>query len=591
MSKTFRLSKMPRDKALACTNKVIHRFLKDLDTPVSLHILSLYNSGRHEELLEVSIVPEDYDDVVSFAKDYAAIKFLSKADFLKTSFNREQRALDKFYESELQCSRTNQRLLGLKDHDFFSRSWAPLMLLTQQKISSILGNLPDLKTLDYRFGPGASSTCKGSSTTIGDKLQSQISLTENCRKIFVSVASSLPHLVFSALGFSDCEGPATFLGKDAVLNVVFTTGEDVISYTDELQTEYGNRFTTVPKNSKIDRAICIEPHTNILLQKGVGRCIRDRLRKFGLDLDTQADKNAVFARRGSIDGSYATIDLSNASDTIAWSTVFELFPREWFDVLDSLRSPATQMPSGRWLVNEKFSSMGNGFTFEMESLLFYAISLAVKQHYSIEGEVMSFGDDIIVPTHMAQELIEFLGFLGFSVNKEKTYLHGPFRESCGKDYFLGHNVRPFFLKEVVSYETDFIKIANGISHFSSRLCLDATFRDRRLYRTWSVCVGFVPTDYRFFGPDYLGDQVIWNSRECSAGSYTIWYWTMQTKILVRVANVKGVNSFTPSTQRAVSLYPGSSEKLSPRGDSGRYQIKTVTIPNWEWSKGSWVIFT
>jgi len=591
MSKTFRLSKMPRVKALACTNKVIHRFLKDLDTPVAHQILSLYNNGKHDELLEIDIDPNSYDDVVSFAKDYAAVKFLSKADFLKTSFDRERRALDKFYESEIQCSRTNQRLLCSEDHDLFSRPWAALIFITQQKISSILGNLPDLKSLDYRFGPGASSTCKGKSTTIGDKLQSQISLTENCREIFVSVASSLPHLVLSASGLSDCEGPTTFLEKDAVLNVIFAKSEDVISYTDKLQTEHGNYFTTVPKNSKIDRAICIEPHTNILLQKGVGRCIRDRLRRFGLNLDTQADKNAKFARLGSIDGSYATIDLSNASDTIAWSTVFKLFPPEWFEVLDSLRSPATQMPSGRWLVNEKFSSMGNGFTFELESLLFYAICLAVKQHYCIEGEVMSFGDDIIVPTHMAQELIEFLGYLGFSVNKEKTYLHGPFRESCGKDYFLGHNVRPFFLKEVVSYETDFIKIANGISHLSSRLCLDATFRDRRLYRTWSLCVGFVPADYRLFGPDYLGDQVIWNSRECSAGSYTSWYWTMQAKILVRVANVKRFNSFAAATQRAVSLYPGSTARLSPRGDSGRFQIKTVTIPSWEWSKGSWVIFT
>jgi hypothetical protein len=33
------------------------------------------------------------------------------------------------------------------------------------------------------------------------------------------------------------------------------------------------------------------------------------------------------------------------------------------------------------------------------------------------------------------------------VNEEKSFSKGPFRESCGSDYFEGHNVRPYFVRK------------------------------------------------------------------------------------------------------------------------------------------------
>jgi hypothetical protein len=36
--------------------------------------------------------------------------------------------------------------------------------------------------------------------------------------------------------------------------------------------------------------------------------------------------------------------------------------------------------------------------------------------------------------------------LGFQINQHKSFFEGPFRESCGKDFFRGFSVRPVYLK-------------------------------------------------------------------------------------------------------------------------------------------------
>ena len=71
------------------------------------------------------------------------------------------------------------------------------------------------------------------------------------------------------------------------------------------------------------------------------------------------------------------------------------------------------------------SSMGNGFTFELMSL----ILLGVTRFYSANSSV--FGDDIIVPLDVAPEVVEAITGLGFLVNKRKSFFDGITRESCG----------------------------------------------------------------------------------------------------------------------------------------------------------------
>ena len=148
----------------------------------------------------------------------------------------------------------------------------------------------------------------------------------------------------------------------------------------------GNVMFTVPKNSEIDRCACKEPDLNMFLQKGFGNQIRYLLKKkAGVDLNNQLI-NRELARVGSVDGSLMTVDLSSASDSVTSALVGRLLPPDWFWYLDLVRSPVT-MIDGEVHLNEMFSSMGNGFTFELESLLFYAITRATAYFGGWNGHI------------------------------------------------------------------------------------------------------------------------------------------------------------------------------------------------------------
>jgi hypothetical protein len=202
-------------------------------------------------------------------------------------------------------------------------------------------------------------------------------------------------------------------------------------------------MVTVPKDAFVDRVICIEPTGNIYCQKGLGQVLRRRLKRSGVDLNDQTI-NQELARKGSIDGSLATLDLSSASDSLCYELVKAVMPPRWFNALNDCRSTATLLPDGTWRHNEKFSSMGNGYTFELESLIFYALLRAVCDKSDV---VSVYGDDLIVPNHQAQRCIEALDSIGFKTNESKSFSTGPFRESCGKHYFRGTDVTPVYQKE------------------------------------------------------------------------------------------------------------------------------------------------
>jgi hypothetical protein len=179
----------------------------------------------------------------------------------------------------------------------------------------------------------------------------------------------------------------------------------------------------------------VEPTINSWFQQGIGRMIRSRLkRRVGVDLDDQST-NQRLAWLGSISNDLATVDLSSASDLISRKLVEDLLPRDWFFWLDITRSHRVLIDDS-WVELEKFSSMGNGFTFDLESLIFYALSWAVT---TVEGYntfwVNVFGDDIIIPAGVKELFLKTFDSLGFRVNENKSYFEGPFRESCGKDFY------------------------------------------------------------------------------------------------------------------------------------------------------------
>lgn len=255
---------------------------------------------------------------------------------------------------------------------------------------------------------------------------------------------------------------------------------------------------TVPKTSVIDRVACKEPELNMYCQKAVGDFIRQRLKRNGIDLNDQT-VNQVLAREGSMDGSLATIDLSSASDSVTISLVQAILPLEWSMLLMELRSPNTWVPAhtsedgssieAHWHINEMISSMGNAFTFELESLLFWLLTRACAYFTRTQGRISVYGDDIICPSGLRDSVESTLEFFGFTLNPSKTFWDGNFRESCGKHWFSGVEVTPFYVKRVPTRLSDWCLLLNHLRQWSSSsygIC-DPTY-----WPLWSLFAEVIP---------------------------------------------------------------------------------------------------
>lgn len=258
----------------------------------------------------------------------------------------------------------------------------------------------------------------------------------------------------------------------------------------------GDLVTTVPKETEIDRSISKQPDLNALLQKGVGLAFEGFLREIGIDLRDQTTNQAL-AWIGSKDGSLATIDLTSASDSIAIRLVRFLFPNDWLEILESLRCEVGILPDGKSFRWEMFSSMGNGFTFGLETIIFYSLAKAVMEEASIDPVVGTnlavYGDDIICPTECADRLIWVLSACGFTTNKSKTFTNGPFRESCGAHYYEGTDVTPFYVRKPID-------TLERMLWFLNRLRLwaydeDTKVCDPSVYQIWlKYRRRFIPTE-------------------------------------------------------------------------------------------------
>lgn len=217
-----------------------------------------------------------------------------------------------------------------------------------------------------------------------------------------------------------------------------------------------NRVETVPKNWKTHRTIACEPEGNIPLQLAFDSYVKRRLRLRGIDLCDQS-RNQQMAKDASITGLNATIDMSMASDTVAYNTVAALFPTEWFQYLCDVRSPCYRDGNGVLTKYEKFSSMGNGSTFSIETLIFAAACYAVgSKTFSV------YGDDVVIEAELVANFTRIMRFFGFVVNQDKSHYAGPFRESCGVNAYEGYDITPFYLRDINKLKANWCHIVNGL---------------------------------------------------------------------------------------------------------------------------------
>lgn len=215
-----------------------------------------------------------------------------------------------------------------------------------------------------------------------------------------------------------------------------------------------SRVVFVPKSVSALRTICMEPATLQWYQQGffknISRYIdRHWYLKRRISLDNQ-ELNRELAYVGSYDGSYSTIDLSAASDSVSWELV-----KRWFshtalrEIFWATRSKRAELPDGSIVDLNKFAPMGSALCFPVECLVFAAMAEASimevgERPYTSNYRV--YGDDIIIETQFANALIKRLETNGFTVNTEKSYTYTNssliYRESCGGEYLNGDDVAP-----------------------------------------------------------------------------------------------------------------------------------------------------
>lgn len=264
----------------------------------------------------------------------------------------------------------------------------------------------------------------------------------------------------------------------------------------------GSKMAFVKKDSRTSRIIGTEPLLNMLAQKAVAAFLECRLkRSFGINLADQQEYNKALARHASAFGDYATLDLSSASDTISMSFCRWALPPSFMRVLCDTRSPFIELPDGSSCELNMIAGMGCAFTFPLETLLFAHVVRAVYATLDISHKerINVFGDDIICLTQAADLVVRTLERYGFIVNAEKSFAAGPFRESCGGDYYLGRQVKPVYIRRL-NRKTDYISAFN-------RLRLWSIYHTVPLFRTLLFlrrCIGKCSVVQPFQGQVDLG---------------------------------------------------------------------------------------
>jgi len=213
---------------------------------------------------------------------------------------------------------------------------------------------------------------------------------------------------------------------------------------------------SVPKSYKTARVIAEEHayrqfHMQAIRLE-IERCIERNGYVDLLDLHDQSP-NQRLAWEGSFNPTYATIDLSAASDSLERAFIYSVLPlsvvRELDKYLPRYYSAMVTNKKGTHVRHvtrrmDMFCTSGSAVTFPIESIVFLAICLEVTEVCSrLTGESFVlphvFGDDLLVDVAVYDTVVQVLEQLRFSVNTTKSFgWDSRYRESCGVEYFDGY---------------------------------------------------------------------------------------------------------------------------------------------------------
>lgn len=398
----------------------------------------------------------------AFAWRWARDHYLRKYEGGANESVLTAKCITTFKDVEVRNRQTNRRIRQL------SLTGPALFCLDEarKEVSRVLGDfcLDEFST-SCEWGPGATATLVAADATQDQKILEQRISVSRMALPYARTMLEWNSTWFAARSGCHPDGPYSVLPSE------FTLVD-------------AERYTTVPKDSRSRRGISIQPTMNLFLQKGIGSMIRRRLKRIGVDLDDQSRNQmlAGLAYRCQL----STIDLASASDSVSYELVRFLIPETWFFHLNRLRCPSLDL-DGEIVNLEKFSAMGNGFTFELESLIFWSLIRSVEKRFHLTCIHGIYGDDLIVERTIAKAVISLLTEVGFEVNVDKTFVSGPFFESCGAHYFKGVLVTPPYQKEVIRDTASAVRSANRIFRWALQLGEGLVY-DPRVIPMWTVLV-------------------------------------------------------------------------------------------------------
>lgn len=219
-----------------------------------------------------------------------------------------------------------------------------------------------------------------------------------------------------------------------------------------------NKVLFVPKDSRGPRTIACEPNEYMWIQQGVMASLVDRIENHSLTKGqinfTKQEINQELARVNSISRKMSTVDLKDASDSVSTNLVdrlFEFAPTV-LRKLNAIRTPYSVLPSGNIHTLKKFCAMGSAICFPLEAICFWSIAKACILYTKAQRSVLAsesvyvYGDDIIIDKNVLPLLTATFAEVGITINQDKSFSEGFFRESCGHDYYKGIQINPLRLR-------------------------------------------------------------------------------------------------------------------------------------------------
>jgi hypothetical protein len=465
---------------------------------------------------------------------------LKKFMFVGSEEQRKAAALNSFIDAEERCKRFNHDGWKALSTDKYLRE---VVRLAQVWISKILGERPQWQELVHwvRFGPGSTLDSGGE--------RGVSAFVKYADWPYTVTVDSVRYARFFIETDQRWMGALTEsyrLRKGIPMHYPLDMRQ---FWSDVFDVVDGNRIGFVPKSSVTDRTIAIEPLMNLYLQLGVDGKIRRALKRFDIDLDDQS-KNQVLAAlgsemRGNTSNLYSTLDLKGASDGVSLAICRLLFPEAWYRFLVDLASPTGFIPGVGKVRYEKLSSMGNGYTFAVESLIFAALTQAVIRlesgRVNFQSDMAIYGDDIIVREAYAKGVIHVLQSCGFVINRDKSFIYGIVKESCGTDWYQGQEVRSVSIDAVPETVMELFVDRNKLARI-----LNIYFGINRSFVAATIESWIPPSFMRFKGPRSDTEFATYlHEPSMSAGRYSAGRWRYHRLVIRPVETlVVGWESFS-----------------------------------------------